>query len=109
MKERKTPAGWRAWLWPPFFTPRGFLHAAAILSLLFAIAHALGWRAYTTIISGTVPDGVASVRLGMAAGATYALLYFAFVLAVPILLIGSGLFAILLRWTGASPPLPKDA
>jgi hypothetical protein len=104
MSGQPKQARWRTWLCPPLFSPRGLIHAAVVLALLFTAVHLLGWRSDTAILSGTMPDGASSgggggAVLAVAAGALYVVLYFAFVLAVPILLLSAGIMALLLRWT----------
>lgn len=66
-----------------------FLIAAAVIAALYAVAHALGLRAYTAILSGTSPpggDGPAAWALGIG----YVLCYFAAVIGAPILILAAG-------------------
>lgn len=65
-------------------SPRGLLMSAAVIALLFGGAHALGLRAYTAILSGTAPPG-SSGGEALILGVVYAILYFAAVVAAPIL------------------------
>ena len=72
-------------------SPRGFFAAALVLSLLFAVCHVLGWREYTGFLSGN------SLTEGQAArGIAYALAYFSFAVAVPIMVLASAIFWLLL-------------
>lgn len=84
------------WLWKtykaPIFSPTGFLVRACVISLIFFVCHAFGLREYTTILSGTSPTGNVKDVMAIALGATYLVLYFAFVLGVPILILASVVF-----------------
>lgn len=66
---------------------RLLLAAAGTSALAFAVVHAAGWRAHTTILSGTWPEGG---EAAVTAGLAYALLYSLFVTVVPI----AGLWAV---------------
>jgi len=81
----------------PLLSPRGLVVRAAVVALLFAVAHAAGLRAYTSILSGTSPTGNPADVGAALLGCVYVFLYFAFVLAVPIALIAAGLMALALR------------
>ncbi len=72
-------------------SPRGFATAAAVIAVGYGITHALGLRAYTSILSGTAPPGAGgteSVLLGL----TYTAAYFACVIAAPILTIAAAIW-----------------
>jgi hypothetical protein len=73
----------------PFFSPKGLLVRAAEIALLFVIGHVLGLRAYATILSGTSPTGGAADLWGILFACLYLLTYFASVVLVPIMIIGS--------------------
>lgn len=79
----------------PMFSPKGFLTRAAILTFLFAIVHLVGLREFTSVLSGTSATGGSAKTLSATAGSVYIVLYFAFVLIVPILVLSSGIFAVL--------------
>lgn len=68
-----------------------FLKFAAILVVLYLIAHLAGLRGHTTILSGTLPSAESDQVVGVALGLVYVLLYFAFVVLVPVFLIAAGL------------------
>lgn len=89
---------WKRWLFPPFFSPLGFVQAAAVFVLLGAVAHGLGWRQNTMIISGTLPAGTTGAGWSVTTGVAYALFYFSVVLVVPILLLAAAVFAGCLLW-----------
>ena len=96
MIQESRRTGWLGLIRAPFFSPAGFLARAGIISIAFLFCHALGLRVYTSILSGTSPTGGAAVDwFGVVLAFTYMLLYFAFVLGVPILILASGLLAAL--------------
>ena len=66
---------------------RGFLKRAILWSLVFGLAHVLGFRAYASLLSGTASFGICQRLFGT----TYLVLYVGFVILVPVLLIASGL------------------
>ncbi len=90
------------------FTPRGFLGAAAAVCLLYAVCHVLGWREYTAFLSGSAPAGEPA-DLCLVLGIVYAAAYFGFVLVAPILLLASGIFALLLHARQVDRPASKSA
>jgi len=81
-----------AWggLTPPV---RGLIKRAAVLVGLYAIAGLAGLRQYTTFLSGTSADTTLQPDTVMRLGLLYLLLYFSFILLVPILLIAAALLA----------------
>ncbi len=62
-----------------------FTMYALVLTVLFACVHLLGFREYTSILSGTASFGTKYQYYGV----LYLLLYICFVVIVPILLTGS--------------------
>ena len=89
--------GWRRWLLPPLLSPLGFAVAAVILAAAFGVVHVLGWRANTTILSGTSPTGDVTDVGPIVAGLLYVLLYFIFVVLVPILAMAAIVHTLMLR------------
>lgn len=81
----------------PMFSPAGFLVRATVLTLLFAVTHLAGWRDHVSILSGTVPVGALGREATVGFGVAYVMLYFAVVLAVPVLILAAGIFAFLQR------------
>lgn len=78
-------------------SPRGFLLRAGLIALLFLLLHAGGLRGCTTFLSGTLPaPGIRGEILALL-GICYAVAWFAFVLASPVLVLAAGLFALLDR------------
>jgi hypothetical protein len=79
----------------PIFSPKGFLARAVLIGAAFLICHAVGLRGHTAILSGTSPSGDPTDVFSVGLGTTYIVLYFAFVLVTPILIIASAVFALL--------------
>ncbi|MEM9415606.1 MAG: hypothetical protein AAGA29_09045 [Planctomycetota bacterium] len=68
-------------------SPLGWVTVGAAIIACWAIAHALGWRVYTSAFSGTPPaQGARGEWLAML-GLLYAALYFAAVLIAPVLIL----------------------
>ncbi len=82
------------------FTATGLLVRAAVLAAAYGVAHAAGWRAYTSILCGTAPGGNPKDLLAVACGVVYVALHFAWVLGVPVLVIAGLLLGVAERWGG---------
>lgn len=74
------------------FSPKGLLAWAVILGVVFLACHLAGLREYTTIISGTAPTGDVSDRVAPALAAAYVVVYLAFIIVAPILVLAAGIF-----------------
>jgi hypothetical protein len=88
----------KRWLQAPFFSARGYVSRAVLISLVFAVCHFLGWRELTTFLSGSTASPDMSIKTSGTMGVVYMLTYFGFVLAVPVLLIGAGLVSFFERF-----------
>ncbi len=79
------------WPWrrTGFLSPLDLLARAVVLSALFGLAHLAGLREHTTFLSGTLADPRMAWGWAAFLGCTYLVLYFAFVLLVPILLLAA--------------------
>jgi hypothetical protein len=73
----------------PALSPAGLMVRAIFLLVLFAILHAMGFREYTSIISGTSPTGTPLQLLHVFIAILYAAFYFASVMLSPVLIIAS--------------------
>ncbi len=80
------------------FSPGAFVSRAVILAALYALSRIAGLQEYTTFLSGTSPNVNLSWQTASALGLIHLLLYFSFILLVPILLITAGLLAAWNRW-----------
>ena len=76
----------------PFFTPKGFLLRAGILTFAYLVCHLAGLRQYTSILSGTPAQAGISRELAGVLAAVYLLFYCSFVTVVPILTLAAGVF-----------------
>lgn len=74
---------------------RAFAIRAVTLGALFLVAHLLGFRRYTSFLSGTATFNY----LQLLGGAVYIMLYGLFVACVPVLLIAATLAKILESWS----------
>jgi hypothetical protein len=93
------------WRWiagGPLLSPWGLAVRAAWIVVLFAVLHGLGWRDFTSILSGTAPgESLYGVKTWL--GVLYALAYFAAVIVAPILVIAGALLGVFDRYArGAS-------
>ena len=64
---------------------RGLLKRAALCALTFVLAHLLGFRSYTSLLSGTSSFGMCQSLCGVA----YLVFYVGFVYVMPVLLIAA--------------------
>lgn len=72
------------------------LAGGLFLALVFGLCHAIGWREYTTILTGSLPPGVdpGSAEVG---ALLYLLAWFGWTVGTPVCLIAAALAAILER------------
>lgn len=84
----------------PIFTPKGFASRAVVIAILYLICHIAGMRDYTSLLSGTLAMTSGAKTVSAFLGIAYMFLYFAAVIIVPILLIGAGIFRVLLSAAG---------
>jgi hypothetical protein len=90
---------WHGLFYSRFFSPKGFLFRATGLTAMFLVVHALGGRAYTSILCGTSPTGKPLDAHTALFGAAYAALYLLTVTLVPVLVLAAAMFLLLIRWT----------
>jgi hypothetical protein len=81
---------WRA----EFLSPKDFIRRAALISLVFLVAHLAGLREFTSILNGTTGSVEFGWRMSAFLGLTYIFLYLAFVLVVPMLLLSAGILSV---------------
>jgi len=87
-------AAWKS----PIFSPSGLIVRAMLVLFVFVVVSLLGFRAHTTLLSGTMPELFGSVEAGIFAGGVYMLFYFASVLMVPIAVIAAVFMALARRF-----------
>ena len=78
-----------------FLSARDLLQRALGISGLFLLAHLAGLREFTSALNGTVGSTAVNVKLGTFLATVYILLYLAFVILVPVLLLA---VTILMVW-----------
>jgi len=69
---------------------RALLFWATLIMIAFGVVHALGWREFTTVLSGTIPKDNSEAEAAFK-GLAYMAAYFATVLVAPICLIATGI------------------
>lgn len=79
------------------FSPRGLLVRAAWISIVFLVGHLLGLREMTSILCGMDPAGGAQPGVQAFLGLVYVILYLAFTVVVPILVLAAGILRLLDR------------
>lgn len=87
----------KAWLRSPLLSPAGLLVRAAALALVYWALHLAGLRDYATVLSGGLPSADASPTVASVLGMVYVLFYFGWIIAVPVLVLASGILSVLLR------------
>ena len=88
-----SPGSLRHWIRAPFLSSRWLLSRAALILVCLGVFHLLGWRDNVSFLSGTPSDDEQSRLFAVASGVTYALVYFAAVVGVPILVIAAVLLS----------------
>ena len=83
------------------------LQRAGAICLVFLIAHLVGWREYTSILNGTMGSLTLGWKLSAFLGVSYVVLYLAFVVVVPILVLAALILLVAQRCypkTSTEPP-----
>lgn len=73
----------------PLPSPGYFLEWAGLLLVLFLIVNLAGMRQYTSVLNGTVGSTSLDWQTASFLGAAYVMVYLAFILGVPTLVIGA--------------------
>lgn len=81
-----------------FFSAWAFFTRALLILALFAALHLLGWRDYTSFISGTTSGGINDIF-----GIAYFIIYSLALYLAPVLIIASAIFFVITRLAGAEP------
>ena len=81
------------------FSPAGFLQRAVVISAVYLIVHLAGLREYTSVLNGTTGPESAGWGLSAFFGVTYVIVYLAFVILVPMLVLAAGILKAW-RWWG---------
>jgi hypothetical protein len=72
-----------------FLSVRDLLQRAGAIGVLFLLAHLAGLREFTSVLNGTAGSLVVNVKLGTFLAIVYILLYLAFVILVPVLILAA--------------------
>ena len=86
----RVAALWRA----EFCSPKDFLRRAVVICVLFLIAHLAGLREFTSLLNGTTASLELGRQLSVTLGLSYIVLYLAFILLVPILILAAIILAL---------------
>jgi hypothetical protein len=89
------------------FSPAGFLLRAILIAVLYCASELLGFREYTTFLSGTSGNVNLGWQMASLLGLIHLLLYVGFVLLAPIFLIAACLLAAWGRWNGRSQAMKQ--
>jgi len=96
--EEKKRRSRLAWMHSRLFSPKGFVLRAMGVAVIYLVLHVLGWRASMSIVCGTSPTGDMADTFALSKGCAYGMFYFLFHMAVPVLFIAAGIFAVLLKF-----------
>jgi hypothetical protein len=78
-----------------FLSARDMIQRAAAISGMFLVVHLAGFREFTSILNGTIGSLALGWSLSTVLAVAYIVLYLAFVILVPVLLLAA---AILMAW-----------
>jgi hypothetical protein len=83
------------WFWrAELFSPAGFLQRALVISTGFLLVHLAGLREYTSVLNGTTGPESAGWASSAFFGVTYIIIYLAFVILAPVLVLAAGILAV---------------
>lgn len=77
-----------------FLSPKDLLQRAFFLCVLYFLAHLAGLREYTSVLNGTVGSVALGWNLSAFLAAIYIMLYLAFVILVPVMILAAVLLLI---------------
>ena len=72
-----------------FLSARDMLQRAGAISVMFLVVHLAGLREFTSVLNGTIGSVAAGWKLSAILAVVYILLYLAFVILVPILVLAT--------------------
>ena len=81
-----------------FLSPKDLLQRAGAISVLFLVAHLAGLREFTSVLNGTIGSVAAGWKLSGFLAIIYILLYLAFVILVPVLVLAAMILTVWRRW-----------
>jgi len=108
---KKNLKKWTIFQRAEFLSAKDLLQRAVVISLLFLALHLAGFREFTGVLNGTIGSLALGWNLSAFLAVIYIVLYLAFVVLVPILILAAGILAIgqrfLAPWTKSpAKPLP---
>jgi len=77
-----------------FLSARDMLQRAGAISVMFLLVHLAGFREFTSVLNGTIGSVAAGWNLSAFLAVIYILLYLAFVILVPILVLAAMILTI---------------
>jgi len=80
-----------------FLSPKDMLQRAAAISGLFLLIHLAGFRELTGVLNGTIGSLTLGWNLSAFLAVFYIVLYLAFVILVPVLILAAGILAVYRR------------
>jgi hypothetical protein len=92
-----------------FLSPKDLFQRASAISGLFLLAHLAGLREFTSVLNGTIGSVAAGWKLSGFLAVIYILLYLAFVILVPVLILAAMILTVwrrCVRTEGNSPVTP---
>lgn len=84
----------------PFPSAGYFLEWAGLLTVLFLIVNLVGMRPYTSVLNGTIGSTSLDWQTASFLGAAYVMVYLAFVLGAPTLIIAAGILTLWRKLAG---------
>jgi len=85
---------WRAGI----FTPQGFVQRALVIGAGFLLVHLAGLYEYTSVLNGTIGPGSAGWGISAFLGIAYIIIYLAFVILAPVLILAAAILAVWQRY-----------
>jgi len=76
-----------------------FLEWAGLLTVVFLIANIAGMRPFTSVLNGTIGSTTLDWQTASFLGAAYVMVYLAFVLGAPTLIIAAGILTLWKKFT----------
>ncbi|HEY1789803.1 MAG TPA: hypothetical protein VGJ73_16770 [Verrucomicrobiae bacterium] len=77
-----------------FLSPRDLIQRAAAISGLFLLLHLAGFREFTGILNGTIGSLALGWKLSTFLAIFYIVIYLAFVIVVPVLVLAAGILMV---------------
>jgi hypothetical protein len=89
-----------------FLSAKDLLQRACAISVMFLVVHLAGFREFTSILNGTVGSVALGWNLSAFLAVIYIILYLAFVILVPVLVLAATILTVWQRFHRKSPHEP---